>query len=107
MNREELVDKISDDIMSNVEGSGSVAGPDSPIIKVFGEIYAHIPKCVTDQIAFQEVLESMLGGTGAALCERLEDIVGENLHRGVHMTERELYALGKIVQLIIKFDRNV
>jgi hypothetical protein len=82
----------------------SVAGPDSPIVPVFGEIYGHCPKCVTDRITFHEILEVMIGGTGVALRVRIQNAVADGRRRGDQATHREMMALGKVLDLIDSFQ---
>jgi hypothetical protein len=81
---------------------------EEPIVMVFGDIYARCPKCVTDRITFHAILEGMRGGTGVALRRRIENAFVDGCDTSVQFTDRELLALGKVIDLIDKFHpRNV
>jgi hypothetical protein len=104
MSREELIDKISGDIMSSVQAPPSVDSPSSPIILAFQRVYAYCPKCVTDYVTFDDIMEGMMSGKGVSLCVRIEDAYGDALDRGAQITNRESLALREVLQLIRKLQ---
>jgi hypothetical protein len=103
MNHQELVDKITDEIMSDVDGSGSDADPDSKVIEAYKEIYTLCPKYVTDRISFEEILSGMLDGTGKALIDRMRQAVREVRSEFVEIPKHEMKALQIVVRFIKTF----